>query len=185
MMNEWINQYKQFHNEHSDYGTGGAIKFHWQHIDDLIKDTKTETLLDYGCGKAEVYEINDWHWPKPTLYDPAIPEYEKLPDGPFDGVISTDVMEHIPKEQLPEVVIQIFSRAKKFVYLGIATAPSKTILSNGENAHCTVEPIEFWVSMIEKHVPKKVYSHIKTYGECNSYEILNEDAYLEWYISTL
>ena len=142
-------------------------------------------LLDYGCGKAEVYEINDWHWPKPTLYDPAIPEYEKLPDGPFDGVISTDVMEHIPKEQLPEVVIQIFSRAKKFVYLGIATAPSKTILSNGENAHCTVEPIEFWVSMIEKHVPKKVYAHIKTYGECNSYEILNEDAYLEWYISTL
>ena len=54
-MNTWIEEYKKFHREHSDYGSGGAIKFYWQHIDDLIKDTKTETLLDYGCGKAEVY----------------------------------------------------------------------------------------------------------------------------------
>ena len=185
MTNWWIKEYKKYHAEHSDYGTGGAVKFHWLHIDDLIKDTKTETLLDYGCGKAEVYEVNDWGWPKPTLYDPAIPEYEKLPDGPFDGIISTDVMEHIPKEQLPEVFDQIFSRATRFVYLGISTLPSKTILSNGENAHCTIEDVGFWIKMIEKYAPKKVYTHIKTYGNCNSYEILNEDLYLEWYLEQL
>jgi len=27
-----------------------------------------------------------------------------------------------------------------------------------------------------------VYTHIKTYGDCNNYIILNEELYLEWYL---
>ena len=184
-MNTWIEEYKKFHREHSDYGSGGAIKFYWQHIDDLIKDTKTETLLDYGCGKAEVYEVNDWGWPKPSLYDPAIPEYENLPDGPFHGIISTDVMEHIPEEQLPQIFDEIYTRAERFVFLGIATSPAKAILSNGENAHCTLENIEWWAEKVEQYAPKQIYTHIKTWGnngDCNSYKILWEESYLEWFI---
>ena len=119
----------------------------------------------------------------PALYDPAVPEYEKLPDGPFDGVYSTDVMEHIPKEQIPETFSKIFSRAEKFVFLAICTKPAIATLPSGENAHCTVEPIGFWVTMIERYAPKRVYTHIKTYGNCNNYSILNEDLYLEWYLS--
>ena len=184
-MINWIEEYKKYHAQHSAYGNGGALKFHWQHINDLIKDTKAETLLDYGCGKAEVYDLNDWGWPITGLYDPAIPEYEKLPAGPFDGVISADVMEHIPKEQLPETFDIIFSRAEKFVFLAICTQPAIATLPSGENAHCTVEPIGFWVTMIEKYAPKRVYTHIKTYGNCNNYSILNEDLYLEWYLNQL
>jgi len=185
-MTSWIEQYKQFHKENDNYGTGGALKFNLQHIIDLVRDTKAESLLDFGCGKAEGYLKHKHHemWGgiMPSLYDPAIPEYESLPDKMFDGVLSFDVMEHIPKEQLPETFENIFSRAKKFVFLGIATSPAKTILPNGENAHCTVEPIDFWTSMVEKYAPHKVYTHIKTYGNCNNYEILNEDLYLEWYL---
>ena len=185
-MTNLIEQYKQYHKENDSYGSGGALKFHLQHIIDLVKDTKAESLLDFGCGKAEGYlEYNHhemWGGIMPSLYDPAIPEYEVLPDKIFDGVFSFDVMEHIPKEQLPETFENIFSRAKKFVFLGISTRPSKTILPNGENAHCTVEPIDFWTSMVEKYASHKVYTHIKTYGDCNNYEIFNEDLYLEWYL---
>ena len=70
--NWWIEEYKKYHREQNDYGNGGALKFHKRHIDDLILDTKAETLLDFGCGKGDVYEVNDWDWPMPTLYDPAI-----------------------------------------------------------------------------------------------------------------
>lgn len=185
MINNWVEEYKKYHAEHSDYGNGGAVKFHWQHINDLIKDTKAQTLLDYGCGKAEIYEVNDWGWPKPALYDPAIPKYDKLPEGPFHGIISTDVMEHIPKEQLPEIFDNIYTRAERFVYLGICTRPAKTVLSNGENAHCTIEPIGFWTTMVKKYAPKEVYTHIKTYGECNNYEILYEENYLNWMLEQL
>ena len=149
------------------------------------KDTKSKTLLDFGCGKGLQYTKYKHHEElgvMPALYDPAVPEYEKLPDGPFDGVYSTDVMEHIPKEQIPETFSKIFSRAEKFVFLAICTKPAIATLPSGENAHCTVEPIGFWVTMIERYAPKRVYTHVKTYGNCNNYSILNEDLYLEWYV---
>ena len=94
-------------------------------------------------------------------------------------------MEHIPKEQLPETFDQIFSRAERFVFLAICTRPAIAVLPSGENAHCTVETIEFWQSMIEKYAPKKVYTHLKTYGNCNNYMILNEEIYLEWMLEQL
>ena len=188
-MNFWIEQYKQYHKEHTEYGNGGGLKFYLQHIIDLVQDTKAETLLDYGCGKAEGYlhhkHHKNWGDIMPSLYDPAIPEYEVLPDGNFDGVISFDVLEHIPKEQIPETFQTIFSKAKKFVFLGIATAPADAILPNGENAHCTIEPIGWWETMVEKYAPKRVYTHIKTSGNCNSYSILNEDLYMDFFLNNL
>ena len=50
--NWWIEEYKKYHREQNDYGNGGALKFHKRHIDDLIFDTKAETLLDFGCGEG-------------------------------------------------------------------------------------------------------------------------------------
>ena len=187
-MNEWIEQYKQYHLENTDYGNGGCLKFYLQHIVDLVQDWNAESLLDFGCGKAEGYlEYNHHeHWGiMPSLYDPAIPEYQNIPEGTFDGVISFDVMEHIPKEQIPETFDQIFSRADKFVFLGIATSPAEAVLPNGDNAHCTVEPIGWWEEMVHKHAPKKVCTHIKTAGHCNNYSILNEDLYMEYFLNNL
>ena len=62
---------------------------------------------------------------------------------------------------------------------------TSNILPSGENAHCTVEPIGFWETMIEKYAPKRVYTHLKTYGNCNNYSILNEDLYLECYLEQI
>ena len=76
------------------------------------------------------------------------------------------------KEQIPEILGEIYLSSERFVYLGIST-------KNG------VEPIGWWKTMIEKYAPRKVYTHIKTYGNCNSYEILWEDQYLEWYINNI
>ena len=154
----------------------------------MVRDTKSKTLLDYGCGKGLQY--SEWKHHEelgvmPALYDPAVPEFEELPEGKFDGVYSTDVMEHIPKEQLPEVFTHIFSKAERFVFLAICTKPAIAVLPSGENAHCTVEPIEWWRAKIEQYAPKRVYTHLKTYGNCNNYEILNEDLYLDWYINQL
>jgi hypothetical protein len=187
-MNEWIEQYKQYHLENTDYGNGGCLKFYLQHIVDLVQDWNAESLLDFGCGKAEGYleYKHHEHWGiMPSLYDPAIPEYQNIPEGTFDGVISFDVMEHIPKEQIPETFDQIFSRADKFVFLGIATSPAKAVLPNGDNAHCTVEPIGWWEEMVHKHAPKKVCTHIKTAGHCTNYSILNEDLYMEYFLNNL
>ena len=187
-MNWWIEEYKKYHAELDSHYPGNNLKPQLHHIKDLVVDTKAKTLLDYGCGKGRQYTEHKHHEElgiMPALYDPAVPEYENLPVGPFDGVYSTDVMEHIPKEQLPQVFAHIFGKAQKFVFLAICTRPAIAILPSGENAHCTVEPIGWWTTMIERYAPKRVYTHVKTYGECNSYEILNEDKYLEWFIENI
>ena len=174
-MNWWLDQYKEYHSDESKY-PGDNLLPQLHHIKSLVRETESKTLLDYGCGKGLQYTKWKQHEElgiMPSMYDPAVSEYEKLPDGPFDGVYSTDVMEHIPKEQIPEVFNHIFSRAQKFVFLAICTKPAIAVLPSGENAHCTVEPMDFWISMVERYAPRKIYTHIKTYGNCNNYEILN------------
>tara|TARA_Y100000782_G_C9986464_1_gene182499 strand:- start:179 stop:532 length:354 start_codon:yes stop_codon:yes gene_type:complete len=114
----------------------------------------------------------------PELYDPAITQFNKLPDGPFDGVISLDVLEHIPEKEIPQTLIDIFDRAKKFVFLGIDTSPAQAVLSNGENAHCTLKSLRWWVNMVNEH-GKKLYTHVMTNGQDSGYEILNDELYLE------
>ena len=98
-MNEWIEQYKQYHAEQNTNYPGNNLKPQLHHIKDLVLDTKAETLLDYGCGKGLQYTKWKHHEDlgiMPALYDPAVPEYENLPDGPFHGVLSTDVLEPTP-----------------------------------------------------------------------------------------
>ena len=188
MTNPWIEEYKKYHAEKNTNYPGNNLKPQLHHIVDLVQDTKSETLLDYGCGKGLQYTKWKHHEElgvMPELYDPGVPEYEVLPAGPFDGVYSTDVMEHIPKEQIPETFNNIFSKAERFVFLAICTRPSIAVLPNGENAHCTVEPMGFWVEMVNKHAPKQVYTHIKTYGNNNDYVILNEEIYLKWFLEDI
>ena len=181
MSKKYIDLYKQYHNEHTNYGNGGGLKFYLNYIVDLVHDTKSESLLDYGCGKAEGYLKHNHHknWGiMPELYDPAIEKFSKLPEGNFDGVISFDVLEHIPEEEIPQVIKEIFEKANKFVFLGIDTSPAMAVLPNGENAHCTQKPLEWWVDMIKTH-GKKVYTHVMTNGQYEGYEILNDELYFE------
>ncbi len=187
-MNEWIEQYKSYHADRNTHYPGNNLKPQLHHIMDLIRDINPETLLDFGCGKGKQY--SEWKHHEemgvmPSLYDPAVPEFELLPDGPFDGVFSTDVMEHIPEEQIPETFEMISKRADKFVFLAISTQPAIAILPNGENAHCTLKPIEWWVDMWNKYSHKRIYTHIKTYGTSNGYQILNEDLYMEFFLNNL
>lgn len=175
--NSYIQQYKQYHSDPSKY-PGNSYQEQHENILALVLETNSKSLLDYGCGKGLQYTEQKYHeaWGfMPSLYDPAVPQYETLPKGQFDGIYSTDVMEHIPKEIIPSVFDYIFSNATKFVYLGICTRPAVATLPNGKNAHCTVESIDWWVNMIEKHAPKKVYTHVKTYGNDNNYRILNSE----------
>jgi len=192
MMNraESIDQYKQYHIENDDYN-GVSLQQQLPHIISLIEDTQSKTLLDYGCGKGLQY--SDGNFAKalgsmPSLYDPAVPSHDILPDGPFDGIFCTDVFEHIPEEVIPEVINNITRRADKFVFLGICVVPALAILPNGDNAHCTLKPIDWWVDIYNKHAYKKVYTHIKTYGGGVSgygYEVLNEDEYMNIFMQNL
>lgn len=134
---------------------GIQVKRFKDQIDKLIKSTKSKTLLDYGCGKATSYtrkQIHkDWGVEMPVLYDPYHAPYAERPKISFDGVICTDVLEHIPEPDVNDVLRDIFNYALEFVFLSISTKPAKKTLPNGENAHCTVNPREWWDEKLQEY----------------------------------
>ena len=131
---------------------GGRIK-------EMILRHGAKTLLDYGAGKGVQYQpmeitvegVGRWSsmkafWGIDELYcyDPAYEPFNKLPDKKFDGVISTDVLEHCPEEDIPWILDEIFGYATRFVFANVACYPAKKRLPNGENAHCTIRGPEWW-----------------------------------------
>lgn len=165
----YIDQYKQAHLDPKSF-PGISIRYYVKDIDGLIKETEANTLLDFGCGKGQQYTnptlMKKWGQPPnvvwgitPTLYDPAVKQYSNFPEGKFDGVISTDVMEHVHEDAVGHVLEQIFSKADKFVFLAIATylgQMAKEKLPNGEQPHITVRPDGWWIDQIKQHMPDNV-----------------------------
>jgi hypothetical protein len=125
----------------------------------LCSKLGAKTLLDYGCGKGLQYRAQNIKLRSGEIipsvqsylgvdaiacYDPGVAEFQAFPEGQFDGVISTDVLEHCPEPDLPWILGEMFGAARKFVFANIAAYPAAKTLPNGENAHCTVRPQEWW-----------------------------------------
>ncbi len=134
-------------------------------IKNLINRSGAETILDYGSGKGAQYNpmpiraegIGEWpsiidYWDIDEIhcYDPCYEPYSTLPQGKFDGVIATDVLAHCPEEDIAWILGEMFSYAKLFVYANIASYPAMKHLPTGENAHCTIRPVEWWREQLSK-----------------------------------
>jgi len=167
---DMVDQYRELH-DHGEAQLGLAagntfdghsLAKHETEIARLIESSGAKTLLDYGCGKGLAYE--DWPgepagsrykmhpaWPgvKVTCYDPGYAPYADRYAGQFDGVISTDVLEHIPEEDIAWVLNELFGAATKFVYVVAACYPARKLLPDGQNAHCTVRSPTWWRGQME------------------------------------
>jgi len=132
-------------------------------IRDMIARTGSQSLLDYGCGKGEAYQLKDielidgemvpslqdyWKLENIHCYDPGYEPFSQLPTAQFDGVICIDVLEHITEPDLGWVIDELFSHARRFVFATVACYPAKKHLPNGQNAHCTVRPPPWWTGLI-------------------------------------
>lgn len=147
-----------------DTFSGTSLAPHLHLIRDLIAATGSRTILDYGSGKGTKYKAADivikgeraksvqafWKVDKITCFDPGYPPFASLPTETFDGVICTDVLEHIPESDLLWILEDQFRYARKFVFGNIASYPAEKTLPNGENAHCTIQPAQWWHDLIRK-----------------------------------
>ncbi|MEM1198238.1 MAG: class I SAM-dependent methyltransferase, partial [Pseudomonadota bacterium] len=120
--------------------SGDQLPKHIPQIKQLIEKSGAKSIIDYGSGKGSHYgrvEIKNsageivatslaeyWGVETITLYDPGIPMYEDLPEEQHDGLISTDVLEHLPRADAVWVVEEMFSLASKFVYANVACYPA-------------------------------------------------------------
>lgn len=167
-----VEQYKEMHKDKNLYA-GSALTIHKDNIRQYL--TNCKTILDYGCGKAIQYHKEKLHETyfygiMPSLYDPAVEEYSILPQGKFDAVICTDVLEHIEEQDVGEIIKQIYSKAEKFVYLGICNTLADSFLPDGRNAHVTLKSLDWWVKQTLPHA--NILTLMYVYGKGNGKAIL-------------
>lgn len=142
-----IDLYREYHKNPAVY-PGNSLYDHIADIGKMVAEVDAYSVLDYGCGKGTQY-ANDkmhraWKITKLALYDPAVPKFEKRPEGKFDLVVCTDVLEHVPEDEIPGVLEDIDSYAAKAVFFSICTRKAWAVLPNGENAHCTIKSKGWW-----------------------------------------
>ena len=150
---------------------GGSLTPHLATIGQLVEQHNPSTLLDYGSGKGLVYQDSPDHapnsrykrlphWPGVTVtcYDPGYEPFAEEVEGRFDAVISTDMLEHVPEEDVPWVLDALFAHARRFIYVVAACFPARKHLPDGQNAHCTVMPPQWWVGQLEAAARRRARS---------------------------
>lgn len=150
-MNDLIRQYRKMASSGSFRGL--SIVQHGAQIAEVTKAHGVRTLLDYGSGAGAAYRepYNVHHaWgvkrANIRLYDPSFKTFCTPPESGtrYDGVICSDVLEHIPEGQLDVFVQTLFSHARKFVWASVCCRPAKKLFPNGTNPHVTVKPLQWW-----------------------------------------
>jgi hypothetical protein len=115
-------------------------------------------LLDYGSGKGYQYLArrvhNEWGGILPICYDPGVIQLSDRPHGRFNGIICTDVMEHLEKEDIEDALndirAYIDTQFHSFVYFNISCRLAWKTFADGTNLHKTVELPDFWDPLIKK-----------------------------------
>lgn len=191
---ELVELYKELHSNSSKIFDGRSLIKFANPIREIIEKHNCETLLDYGCGKGYLYTdkynivanskhlvkpIHEyWNIDNPHLYDPGEEQHNKLPSGVFDIVINTDVLEHIPEDDLVWVLKEIFNYSSNIVFLNISCRPALKTFKNGENVHVSVFPIQDWLQLIARVSEQYPYLTIYVYGDSVDE---NNDAYISAY----
>lgn len=180
--------YTLFHRENPKKMGGKMPHFKVKAIAKLVKRLKERRsalpialpeirLLDYGSGKGYQYlkqRVHE-HWGNllPHCYDPGVVQLWERPQGEFDGIICTDVMEHLEAQDVLDTLRDIFAYTPRerpsFVYLHICCRPASKFFSDGRNVHLTVESPKWWEHVIQPFKDEHPLVHVAT-----SYEVAEE-----------
>lgn len=137
-----VPQYAKLHAS-QPYGEGGMSDDLRQRIAD-IAGYYPASVVDFGCGRSH-NAMKIWPTAKHHLYDPAIPGLKIFPRERFELGLCTEVLEHIPLEEIDNLLWEMRCLSDRWVCT-IHTAPAAQVLPNGENAHCLQRPADWWVA---------------------------------------
>ena len=167
---DYAEVYTQLHEEAGEkWFSGSTIKRYVNDIAELVNGQNPRNILDYGSGKGFQYLVSrlheQWGGLLPHCYDIGVRQLSQRPAIKFDGIVCTDVLEHIEREDVPAVLDDIFGfltveDRPKFIFFSIACRPDVKAppadkgahkhkkLPDGRDLHLTIEQPDWWISMI-------------------------------------
>lgn len=137
---------RKLHDADPHYGTSG------QKYADYIRqlcDWGRGTVLDYGAGKCTLKKALGPAY-SVTCYDPCVPGIDTKPEGTFDAVACTDVMEHIEPEYVMDVLKDVRKFTHGYAFFVIAVTPARKKLEDGRNAHVSLKTPDEWKELVKQ-----------------------------------
>jgi len=144
-----IELYKQLHSQNSHYGDTGSR--YVKRIVSHIEQYKSDSVLDFGCGKGKLAVELSKLGLRIDEYDPAIEGKEKIPQKHYDMIITTDVLEHLYEDEIQIICSDFLSLSPLTMFHVICTRLADNLLPDGSNAHKTVKPIEWWDEKLKSY----------------------------------
>ena len=150
-------------------------------VDNLINNYQFKTVLDAGCGSADVvryflskgFDAKGIELSQNVLKTHASDllknkkvlqgSLSNLPhgDNTFDVIFSSEVLEHITQDDIPSVINEFYRVSKKYVFLTISLRPS----SNFNKYHITLKDRNWWENEFLKAGFIKDYQLVKKLQE--------------------
>jgi hypothetical protein len=118
-------------------------------VADLINQTQSKTISDYGAGKKRLLEGLAHAGVRPQAYypyDPVFPEYGEPKSA--DLVCCIDVLEHIEPELLDNVMQDLSRITVNLGFFSIHMGPAGKTLADGRNAHLIQKPSSWWLKRL-------------------------------------
>lgn len=140
---DYLKQCIRLHEEMPTWGNGPAHHLH--RILDFLREFKSTEVIDYGCGKGKLSQVDVAR--NYQNYDPAVARFSKRPE-PSTMLVCIDVLEHIEPDSLDAVLEDIAQLTMGRALLIISTVPAKETLPDGRNAHLNQFPYNWWVSKL-------------------------------------
>ena len=150
MQDKYIEQYKLLYQIKPKYGKS-SVKL-YDTILPIINEYSPNSILDFGCGQSPLVDMIKEVFNGISIhrYDPVFEEFSKLPNHIVDFVICTDVLQHVPEDDLDNTLKQITSLSKN-CFFHIKCTDHPTRFPNGEPSNITVRSKEWWKKFLSNY----------------------------------
>ncbi len=154
-----LQDYITIHRQNPRYGPGPTGRV----VDEMAREfdgISPLRAIDWGCGNSRVLRVL-FPLAECKFYDPAIPRIDMPPVGIYDVGICTDVMEHIPEDEIDGTLDRMAKVCGDWLFI-IDNKVALQLLPDGSNAHVSQHDADWWA-----HRLRKVFPQVKTW-RCDS-----------------